>query len=180
MSITDMPSRNQVLAMLGVGASIFSAVAWLLTWQYFCAIPLLVGLVCLMVGLTRLSPSAKLWSMRIGVVSLLLAFIVAFGLIQYAIRLGYPVKIIVPDNYQGKVWIVVDKVNGQTPKLIDGVWVFDIPPSGSLVINDDAAFTIGHAATYIYANGQPAKVTDEGYGSTKPNEPVGYHWTIVP
>jgi hypothetical protein len=122
----------------------------------------------------------RLWTERIGYIGLVLAFVLALGLIEYANRTGYPVRIVVPDNYKGKFWIVVDKVKGQTPNLENGTWVFNIPQSGILTVNDDSAFTILHQEDCVYASGQPFQVTNDGYGSSYPNEPVGYHWTIVP
>ncbi len=150
-----------------------------MTWQILCAIPFVVGTVCLIVGLLPTSPKVKNRRLLIGLASLGIAFVLALGLIEYADRLGYPVNIIVPDGYTGKMWIVVDKTQGQAPKLVNGVWIFEIPPSGTLLINDDAAFTIGHEEDYYFANGQQINVTNEGYGSSYPNEPVGY-WAIIP
>src|SRR5258706_8571270 len=130
----DIPSPQWPLAAIGAAAFVFSVVMGLLTWQVFFAIPLLVGVACLIAGMTRLSRRAKLLSIRIGVVSLFIAFVAACGLIQYVNRLeGYPVQIFVPDGYKGKFWIVIDKAKGQTPRLVNGVWVFEIPPSGTLL-----------------------------------------------
>ena len=176
----EAPSREWLLVIIGAVAFVFFAVTWVLTWQYFCAIPLFASLACLIVGLIPLPAKRRSRAKLVGFVTLFVAFVVALGLIEYEIRPGYPVKILAPDHYQGKFWIVVDKAKGQTPRLVNGVWVFEIPLSGILLINDDSAFTIMHSEDYYFANGQPFKITDDGYGSTYPTEPVGYHWTIVP
>src|SRR5690349_21349565 len=95
---SEAPSRDWMLSLFGLAALIFSAVTGVLTWQILCAIPALIALVCLIMGFIPSSPRAKSHRFRIGIVSLFLAFAVVLGLIQYLNRLGYPVKVIVPDG----------------------------------------------------------------------------------
>ncbi len=174
----DTLSRDKSLVLFGVAAFVFSTFMWVMTWQVFFAIPLLVGLACMIAGLIPLNPSARRLSIRIGLASFFIAFVVAFGLIQYANRLeGSPVKIIVPDGSKGKFWIVIDKVKGQTPSLVNGIWVFEIPPSGTLLINDDGPLRVGHEEDYYFRSGQRFNPTSDDIGSTNGQE--GY-WFIVP
>src|SRR5258706_12960776 len=176
----DTHSGDKSLVLIGVVAFVVSSVMWVMTWQVFFAIPLLVGLACMIAGQIHLNPSARRLSIRIGLASLLIAFVVAFGLITYANRLeGSPVKIIVPDGYKGKFWIVIDKVKGQTPSLVNGIWVFEIPPSGTLLINDDGPLSVGHEESYYFRSGQRFNPTSDDIGSTEPNGQEGY-WFIVP
>jgi len=176
----DTLSRDKSLVLFGVAAFVFSTFMWVMTWQVFFAIPLLVGLACMIAGLIPLNPSARRLSIRIGLASFFIAFVVAFGLIQYANRLeGSPVKIIVPDGSKGKFWIVIDKVKGQTPSLVNGIWVFEIPPSGTLLINDDGPLRVGHEEDYYFRSGQRFNPMSDDIGSTKPSGQEGY-WFIIP
>src|SRR3954467_1158207 len=99
MGEAEAPSRDWMLSLFGLAALIFAVVSGVLTWQILCALPALVALVCLIVGFIPSSRRAKSRRFRIGIVSLFLAFAIVLGLIQYLNRLGYPVKVIVPDGY---------------------------------------------------------------------------------
>src|SRR5262249_27643228 len=87
-----------------------------------------------------------------------------FALAAYANRSGNPIRIVLPVGYRGEFSIVKDRTKGQDLNLQDGVWVFEIPASGVLLVNDDYPFYMWHQASYVYSDGRAARV--ESLGTT--------------
>ena len=92
----------------------------------------------------------------------LAAAIGPFVLGAYANRSGKPIKIVIPAGFRGEFSILKDRAKGQNLRLQDGVWVFEIPATGELIVNDDYPFYMWHQATYVYSDGCAAMVESLG------------------
>jgi len=113
----------------------------------------------------------------VGLVLCLIAAVGPFAVAAYVNRSGMPIKFVVPVGFRGEFSIVKDRTNGQDLKLHYGVWVFEIPESGVLVVNDDYPFFMWHQETYVYSDGRTARVeslgTQSGVVQTGPHSSKG-------
>lgn len=75
---------------------------------------------------------------------------------------GRPIKIVLPDAYAGPFSIVKDRRRGAELASENGVWVFEIPADGVLVVKDDAPFYQWHAQWVVDRSGRDIQVRELG------------------
>ena len=92
----------------------------------------------------------------IALVLLLVAVTVPFGLIAYHNRSGYPIVLVIPDDYRGPVLLIIDRERGVDVPLRDGVYEYRIPEGGKLLIRDDQPFCQWHPITRYRALTSPS------------------------
>ena len=124
---------------------------------YLFVVPLALGIFCIGLGVIfRRTESRFLRGVGwIAVIIMLYAIVLPFGLIAYLNRLGYPIELVIPDGYRGRVRFVIDRTQGVHVQLKDGKYTYHIPQSGTLIIKDDGPFRQWHSLTAVYANGMP-------------------------
>lgn len=184
-------TRNRLLIAIGALTSLLPTVVLFQALNVLFFVPLLVGLGCVVAGFAKVPPAAKARATIIGSVACLAAAIGPMIFFAYANRTGYPVKIVLPVGFHGEFSIVKNQAIGQDVELQDGVWVYELPPSGELLIKDGTPFHRWHSETYCDANGKPVAVESLGVtaGSevTGPNSSMGstaydgttYRWQTV-
>src|SRR5262245_21524687 len=84
---------------------------------------------------------------------------------------GKTVLLILPNGFRGEFQVVKDATQGADPVERNGEGVFEIPPSGVLIVKDDRPFYRWHSERARYANGQPVAV--EGLGVLAGNRSTG-------
>lgn len=128
-------------------------------------IPLFLGLLSISLGVAaiRRGPALGKLAAVIAVALLLVAVAVPIGLIAYYNRTGYPILLVIPDNYRGSVRLVIDRDRGVDVPLRDGVYEYRIPASGKLLIREDQPFREWHTEKAVYVSGKqiPIDVEDD-------------------
>lgn len=146
-----------VALMIGVLTATIPTFLLFRAVTFLFVIPLLLGLLSISLGLAALRRGSGLSKLAavIAVVLLVVAVAVPFGLIAYHNRTGFPIVVIVPDNYRGPVLLVIDRDGGVDVPLRDGVYEYRIPASGKLLIRNDQPFRVWHNEKAVYASGKP-------------------------
>lgn len=160
-------TRNPLLVCVGLLTGVLPTTCLFLSVNIYFFVPLVVGLGCVVAGCFRMTEPRKRSATRIGLFLCVAAALGPFVLAAYANRSGYPIRIVVPAGLRGEFSIVKDRVKGQELNLQGGAWVFEIPATGELVVNDDYPFYMWHQATYVYSDGRPARVESLGVSAGK-------------
>jgi len=155
-------SRNPLLICVGLLTAVLPTTCLFVGVNVYFFVPLLVGLGCVVVGCFRMPEARKGSATGLGLVLCLAAAVGPFALAAYAHRPGKPIRVVLPRGYRGEFSIVKDRAKGQELRMEGGVWVFEIPAGGVLVVKDDSPFYLWHEETYVYADGRAAKVEDLG------------------
>jgi hypothetical protein len=157
-------TRNPVLVCFGLLTAVVPTTCLFVSVNIYFFVPLVVGLGCAVVGCLKMPKRGQRAVTLLGVALCLTAAVGPFSLAAYFNRSGLPIRVVLPVGYRGEFSIVKDRTKGQDLKLQDGVWVFEIPAGGVLVVNDDFSLYMWHQESYVYANGRPARV--ESLGTT--------------
>jgi hypothetical protein len=131
-------------------------------------VPLGVGLFVAALGAMEATPRGEYRRTNVGVALCVLAAIGPFLVTAYMNRSGHPIRIVLPDGYQGHVSIIRNPVLGQDVPFENGRWVFRIPANGILRMKDDSAFFQWHTLEMFEVSGQPRKL--EGRGISRPSD----------
>ena len=184
-------TRNPLLILIGAVTAVLPTSLLFFGVNILFFIPLLVGLGCVFLGCRKSPEAGKELATRVGIFLCLTATIGPFALTEYLNRPGKPIKIVVPEGFHGAFSIVKDRQQGQDLKWQDGAWLFEIPPSGVLVINDDSPFYIWHQERFAYSDGHVATVelleTTPGSIITGGNNSIAstdydgttHHWKVL-
>lgn len=133
-------TRNPLLICIGLLTAVLPTTLLFVGVNMLFFVPLVVGLGSVVVGCLRISAAKKRTVTGVGVFLCLAAATCPFALAAYANRSGKPIRIVLPEGYRGRFAIVKDRVKGRSLVFESGAWVFEIPPSGELVVNDDHPF----------------------------------------
>jgi len=155
-------TRNPLLILIGAATAVLPASFLFLSLNIFFFVPLLVGLGCVFIGCRKSPEAGKELAMRVGLFLCLTATIGPFALAEYFDRPGKPIKIVLPDAFIGEFSIIKERQQGQDLKWQNGAWLFEIPPSGVLVVNDDHPFYRWHQESVVYSDGRPAMAESLG------------------
>ena len=123
---------------------------------YLFVVPLLLGLLCVLLGVAAHRTDRK-FARHVGWVAVILMFIaivLPFGMIAYYNRSGYPIVLVVTEGYQGPVRLIIDRQQGVEVPLVNGKYTYRVPENGILVIKDDSPFRQWHSMTARYTNGK--------------------------
>ena len=176
--------KSRSLVAIGVFTAVVpTTLLWLGVNMLF-GVPLVIGLACVVVG-ARATPvpdaralfdvgdaefervARDLHASRrirnLGAIACLAATALPFAISQYFGREGQPIRIVLPAGYRGEFSIVKNRSAGQPLQEESGTWIFRIPESGTLVINDDFPFYMPHKPeTVVDTAGHPVRVVDLG------------------
>jgi hypothetical protein len=141
---------------------------------YLFVVPLVLGLLCIVLGVTALRTEGT-YGKHVGwiaVILMLVGVIVPFGMIAYYDRSGYPIVLVVPTEYRGPIRLIIDRKNGLEVPLVNKKYTYRVPETGTLLIKDDSPFRQWHSMTVIYANG---KLIPNNYEGKLPPDTVSHH-----
>jgi hypothetical protein len=158
-------ARNPLLVCFGLLTALFATVLLFKSVNIYFLVMLMVGVGCVVLGRLNMTGAGKRSAATsIGFVLCLMAVVGPYAWLIYASnRSGKPIRIILPVGFRGEFSIVKNRAEGQDLKLQDGVWVFEIPAGGVLVVNDDYPFYIWHPPLgCFYSDGRPVEVKDLG------------------
>lgn len=164
METTPNNQSSAVIAiMVGVLTAIVPTFVLFRAVTFLFLIPLFLGVASILLGVAALRSSSALGKLTASVsfVLLVVAVVVPFGMIAYHNRSGYPITLVIPDNYRGRVRLVIDKERGVDVPLRVGVYEYRIPESGTLHIRDDEPFRQWHTFRAEYAGGQRIPMDDD-------------------
>ena len=141
---------------------------------YLFVVPLLLGLMCIILGVIALSTGGRYGKHigKIAVILMLIGTVFPFGMIVYYNRSGYPIVLVVPEQYRGPVRLIIDRDQGVEVPLLDGKYTYQIPETGTLVIKDDSPFRQWHSLTAMYSGG---KLIPADHEENLPGEIVSIH-----
>ena len=162
-------TRNPLLILIGAVTAVLPTSLLFLSVNILFFIPLLVGLGCVFFGCRKSPEAGKELATRVGLFLCLTATIGPFALTEYFNRPGKPIKIVLPEGFRGEFSIVKDRQQGQDLKWQDGAWLFEIPASGVLVVNDDYPFYRWHRESVVYSDGRPALAESLGVAAGSMN-----------
>jgi hypothetical protein len=154
--------RNWKLIVIGLATTLLPTTCLFLRLNVLFVIPLVVGLGCIVVGILKMSKTHQPRITKGGLIFCLLAAISPFALATYANRTGSPIKIVLPVGFHGEFSIEKDRAHGQSLKRQDGVWLFEIPANGVLIVNNQKPFFMWHDETVIYSDGRAVQVQSLG------------------
>jgi hypothetical protein len=184
-------TRNPLLICVGLLTATLPTTCLFVSVNIYFFVPLSVGFGCVVVGCFRMPEAGKRSAAGLGLLLCLAAAVGPFALAARANRSGKSIKVVLPDGYRGEFSIVKDRAKGQDLRMQGGVWVFEIPAGGVLVVNDDSPFYMWHQETYVYADGRAAKVEElgttagsiqTGPGSSRANtdyDGTTHRWKVV-
>jgi hypothetical protein len=184
-------TRDPLLILIGAVTAVLPTTLLFLSVNILFFVPLLVGLGCVFVGCRKSPEAGKESAIHVELILCLAAAIGPFALSAYFNRPGKPVRIVLPEGFRGEFLIVRDREKGQDLKLQDGEWLFEIPASGVLVINDDHPFCMWHQERFAYSDGRSATVeileTTPGSIITGANSSIAstdydgttHHWKVL-
>lgn len=140
---------------------------------YLFVIPLVLGAVCMLLGIAALQTEARVrtnvgWT---AVVLAIVSVVLPSSIIAYYDRAGPPVIIVVPQGYRGPVTLVIDKKRGIDVPLENGRFTYHMPEGGRLLIRDDSPFRQWHSENIRFADGTP--IPDD-VQSDLPSDKVAY------
>lgn len=184
-------ARNSLLVLIGAVTAVLPTTLLFLSLNIFFFVPLFVGLGCVLTGCRKSAEAGKESATHVGLILCIAAAIGPFALAAYYNQSGKPIRIVLPDGFRGDFLIVKDREKGQDLKLQDGEWLFEIPASGVLVINDDHPFCMWHQERFVYSDGRFAMVeileTTPGSIMTGRNSSIAstdydgttHHWKVL-
>jgi hypothetical protein len=170
---------NPLLVWIGLLTALLPTTCLFLSVNILFFVPLVIGIGSAAVGCVKMPESVKPRAAAIGLIVCVVASLGPSALAAYFNRPGNPIKIVLPVGFRGEFSIVKNPATGQDLKLEDSVWVFKIPPSGVLVVNDDYPFHMWHQAIYVYTDGHGARVESLGSGESTNHEGTTYFWKMV-
>ncbi|HEV2971228.1 MAG TPA: hypothetical protein VGY55_14735 [Pirellulales bacterium] len=172
--------RNPALYSMGLFTAVVPTICLFFSVNMLFFVPLVVGLGCVMTGDIEMQATTKRRATLFGLIFCIAAAVGPFALAAYANRPGQPIRIVVPVGFRGEFSIVKNHAAGKELKMQDGVWVFEIPASGVLVVNDDYPFHMWHEEHVVYLDGLTARVEFLGTtaGSTDHDE-TSDRWKVV-
>ncbi len=164
----ETAARNNAEAIVAIVIGVLTAtIPTCLLFQavtYLFVVPLALGVPSISFGVAALQRSSALGIVAAGMslVLLVVAIAVPYGLIAYHNRTGYPIVLVIRDNYRGPVRLVLDRERGVVVPLRGGVYEYRIPADGRLLIRDDEPFSQWHTITAVYAGGGQIPTDHEG------------------
>ena len=90
----------------------------------------------------------------IGIGACVVATFGSFGLIAYSNKSGASIRLVIPNDFVGKVEIRVDEASGTPPTKEEGVWVYRLDNDGMLVTSDDRPFYKWHQMRTEFRDGR--------------------------
>jgi hypothetical protein len=163
--------RNPALYSMGLFTAVVPTVCLFFSVNMLFFVALVVGLGCVMTGDVEMQATVKRRATLFGLIICMAAAIGPFALAVYENRSGNPIRLVLPVGFRGEFSIVKNHANGQELKLRDGAWVFEIPASGVLVVNDDYPWHMWHEESFVYSDGHTERV--ESLGTTAGNIQTG-------
>ena len=140
-----MEIQNRHLKTAGAFTAIVPSLLLFMSVNFLFIVPLLTGALSIFVGWFISDDPSRNKPLRFAVLALcVIATTAPIALSAYFNRTGYPIRIIVPEDFTGDFSIVRHRETGTEPQFDDGHWVFRIPESGSLIISDDHPFYVWH------------------------------------
>jgi hypothetical protein len=152
-----MAIQNRHLILAGAFTAIVPTLLLFLGVNSLFIATLLIGSLSMFIGWFIPSDPTRNNSLRFGMLALCAVVTVSpFALSAYFERTGYPITIVVPEDFVGDFSIVRHREIGIEPQFEDGHWVFRIPESGSLTISDDHPFYVWHSPIkFVDSIGRP-------------------------
>lgn len=140
-----MAIQNRHLTAAGAFTAIVPSLLLFMSVNLLFFVPLLTGALSMLVGWFISDDPSRNKPLRLAILTLcVVATTAPIALSAYFNRTGYPIRVIVHEDFAGNFSIVRHRETGVEPQFEDGHWVFQIPESGSLIVSDDHPFYVWH------------------------------------
>ncbi len=93
-----------------------------------------------------------------GLVALLMIFVFIMSIVESS---APTVRFVLPTAYRGPFVLVIDPAEGIEPRLEDEVFIYEIPRSGILKVNEDHLLLRWHQEEAMYHDGQIIPLYEE-------------------
>ena len=162
--VTAVNKNSPTIAVvIGVLTATIPTILLFRAVTFLCFVPLVFGSISILLGLLAFRTDSQL-RRHVGWITIGLMFVAVslpFGIIAYHNQSGYPIVLVINDDYRGPVRLIIDQQNGVDISLKDETYTYVIPASGILVIKDDSPFGKWHSMTATYANGRSIPIDHE-------------------